>query len=163
MPPALEVENRLLIEIQGADTQKLGTSSYNMAHVQYPCQVACEAMCDTTLEPIDGTRKTILIIPFYTAQVRQYSKALDSMVTEGPDHGTESTTSALARTAWKYVEAREMPDRGNAFDNRYLALDKAGQQRVQVPLEGILTDKKYYFIVDHTTHIAAILLRRAAT
>ena len=37
---------------------------------------------------------------------------------------------------------------GNAFDNRGLALDRAGRQPVEVPLDGILTDDQYYFIVD---------------
>ncbi|KAK4246086.1 hypothetical protein C7999DRAFT_42400 [Corynascus novoguineensis] len=37
---------------------------------------------------------------------------------------------------------------GNAFTNSYLAFDKAGQQRVQVPLDDILIDRQYYFIVE---------------
>ncbi|KAK4155532.1 hypothetical protein C8A00DRAFT_13439 [Chaetomidium leptoderma] len=37
---------------------------------------------------------------------------------------------------------------GNAFANSYLALDKAGQQRVQVPLHDILIEEQYYFIVE---------------
>ncbi|KAL2141621.1 hypothetical protein VTI28DRAFT_2167 [Corynascus sepedonium] len=37
---------------------------------------------------------------------------------------------------------------GNAFMNSFLAFNKAGQQRVQVPLDGILIDKQYYFIVE---------------
>jgi hypothetical protein len=35
----------------------------------------------------------------------------------------------------------------NAFANSFLALDKAGQQRVQEPLDGILTNAEYYFFV----------------
>ena len=35
----------------------------------------------------------------------------------------------------------------NAFDTGRLTLDKAGQQPVNVPLDGILTEKTYYFIV----------------
>jgi len=37
---------------------------------------------------------------------------------------------------------------GNAFSNSYLSLDKAGQQQVQVPLDGVLTEDEYYFIVE---------------
>ncbi|KAK0703759.1 hypothetical protein B0T26DRAFT_744454 [Lasiosphaeria miniovina] len=37
---------------------------------------------------------------------------------------------------------------GNAFANSYFSLDKAGQQQVQVSLDGILTDTDYYFIVE---------------
>ncbi|KAK0733763.1 hypothetical protein B0T26DRAFT_736627 [Lasiosphaeria miniovina] len=37
---------------------------------------------------------------------------------------------------------------GKAFANSYFSLDKAGQQQVQVPLDGILIDEAYYFIVD---------------
>src|SRR5580700_8712728 len=37
---------------------------------------------------------------------------------------------------------------GNVFNNSRFALDRAGQQSVQVPLDGVLTDKHYYFIVD---------------
>ena len=37
---------------------------------------------------------------------------------------------------------------GNAFNNSRLALDRAGQQSVQIPLDSVLTDNKYYFIVD---------------
>jgi hypothetical protein len=37
---------------------------------------------------------------------------------------------------------------GNAFDNSRFAFDKAGQQPVQVPLDGVLTDNQYYLIVD---------------
>jgi len=35
----------------------------------------------------------------------------------------------------------------NAFDTGRLTLDKAGQQPVNVPLDGILTEETYYFIV----------------
>ncbi|KAK3362452.1 hypothetical protein B0T25DRAFT_586752 [Lasiosphaeria hispida] len=37
---------------------------------------------------------------------------------------------------------------GNAFTNSYLALDKAGEQRVEMPLDDISTDGQYYFIVE---------------
>jgi hypothetical protein len=37
---------------------------------------------------------------------------------------------------------------GNAFHNSFLALDRAGQQPVQVMLDGVLTDTQYYFIVN---------------
>ena len=37
---------------------------------------------------------------------------------------------------------------GNAFNNSRFALDRAGRQLVQVPLDGVLTDDEYYFIVD---------------
>ncbi|KAK3363607.1 hypothetical protein B0T25DRAFT_469841 [Lasiosphaeria hispida] len=37
---------------------------------------------------------------------------------------------------------------GNAFTNSYLSLDKAGQQQVQVPLDSVLTEDEYYFIVE---------------
>ena len=37
---------------------------------------------------------------------------------------------------------------GNAFTNSYLSLNKAGQQRVQVPLDSVLTEDEYYFIVE---------------
>ncbi|KAK4162842.1 hypothetical protein QBC43DRAFT_355534 [Cladorrhinum sp. PSN259] len=37
---------------------------------------------------------------------------------------------------------------GNAFTNSYLSLDEAGQQQVQVPLDGVLTEDEYYFIVE---------------
>ncbi|KAH6614476.1 hypothetical protein B0J18DRAFT_301456 [Chaetomium sp. MPI-SDFR-AT-0129] len=37
---------------------------------------------------------------------------------------------------------------GNAFTNSYLSLDKEGQQRVQTPLHGVLTEHEYYFIVE---------------
>ncbi|KAL2142495.1 hypothetical protein VTI28DRAFT_1097 [Corynascus sepedonium] len=37
---------------------------------------------------------------------------------------------------------------GNAFANSYLAFDKMGQQRVQIPLDDILIDEQYYFIVE---------------
>ncbi len=37
---------------------------------------------------------------------------------------------------------------GNAFNNSHFALDRAGRQLVQVPLDGVLTDNHYYFIVD---------------
>lgn len=36
----------------------------------------------------------------------------------------------------------------NAFDNSRLALNRAGQQPVQVPPDGVLTDEHYYFIID---------------
>ncbi|KAF4634867.1 hypothetical protein G7Y89_g3244 [Cudoniella acicularis] len=37
---------------------------------------------------------------------------------------------------------------GNAFNNSRFTVDKAGRQPVQVPLDGVLTDSQYYFIVD---------------
>jgi hypothetical protein len=37
---------------------------------------------------------------------------------------------------------------GNAFNNSRFALDRAGRQLVQVPLDGVLIDNHYYFIVD---------------
>ncbi|KAF4637201.1 hypothetical protein G7Y89_g883 [Cudoniella acicularis] len=37
---------------------------------------------------------------------------------------------------------------GNAFNNSRFAADREGRQPVQVPLDGILTDSQYYFIVD---------------
>ena len=37
---------------------------------------------------------------------------------------------------------------GNAFNNSRFALDRAGRQPVKVPLDGVLTDNQYYFIVD---------------
>jgi hypothetical protein len=36
----------------------------------------------------------------------------------------------------------------NAFDTGVLALDKAGERRVDTPPDGILTEEKYYLIVD---------------
>lgn len=37
---------------------------------------------------------------------------------------------------------------GNVFTNSYLSLDKEGQQRVPVPVDGILMEHEYYFIVE---------------
>jgi hypothetical protein len=37
---------------------------------------------------------------------------------------------------------------GNAFNNSRFAFDRAGQQSVQVQLDGVLIDNKYYFIVE---------------
>jgi hypothetical protein len=37
---------------------------------------------------------------------------------------------------------------GNAFNDSRFALDRAGRQPVQVPLDGVLTNNQYYFIVD---------------
>ncbi|KAF4624778.1 hypothetical protein G7Y89_g13391 [Cudoniella acicularis] len=36
----------------------------------------------------------------------------------------------------------------NAFNNSRFAVDREGRQPVQVPLDGVLTDSQYYFIVD---------------
>jgi len=38
----------------------------------------------------------------------------------------------------------------NIFDRGRFALDREGEQRVQVPLDGVLTDDNYFFIVDST-------------
>ncbi len=35
----------------------------------------------------------------------------------------------------------------NAFNDSYLSLDQAGQQRVTTPLDDILIEREYYFIV----------------
>ncbi|KAF4627293.1 hypothetical protein G7Y89_g10861 [Cudoniella acicularis] len=37
---------------------------------------------------------------------------------------------------------------GNAFNNSRFAVDREGRQPVQVPLDGVLTDSQYYFIID---------------
>jgi hypothetical protein len=37
---------------------------------------------------------------------------------------------------------------GNTFDTGRLALDRAGQQPVNVPVDGILTEDAYYFVID---------------
>lgn len=37
------------------------------------------------------------------------------------------------------------------FPNSYLTLDNAGQQQVQTPLDGILIEHQYYFIVEGTS------------
>lgn len=37
---------------------------------------------------------------------------------------------------------------GNVFDAGYLALDRAGRQRVTASLDGLLTEDSYYFVVD---------------
>ncbi|RMD44900.1 hypothetical protein DV735_g26, partial [Chaetothyriales sp. CBS 134920] len=37
---------------------------------------------------------------------------------------------------------------GNAFENSYLALDRAGQERVEAQDEDVLTEQEYYFIVE---------------
>jgi len=45
----------------------------------------------------------------------------------------------------------------NAFDTGRLTLDKAGQQPVQVPLDGILTEKIYYFVVGNSPSMGFFL------
>lgn len=35
----------------------------------------------------------------------------------------------------------------NAFDTGYLTLDQAGQQRVDTPLDGVLTEATYYLFI----------------
>jgi hypothetical protein len=37
---------------------------------------------------------------------------------------------------------------GNVFDAGYLALDRAGLQRVTTSLDDLLTEDSYYFVVD---------------
>ncbi|KAK3360897.1 hypothetical protein B0T24DRAFT_692953 [Lasiosphaeria ovina] len=54
----------------------------------------------------------------------------------GPGYGVHHRTALLACQIIA----------GNAFDNSYLSLDRAGQRRVQVSPDGILTDEGYYFI-----------------
>jgi hypothetical protein len=51
----------------------------------------------------------------------------------------------------------------NIFDRGRFALDREGQQRVQVPLDGVLTDDKYFFIVDGTGKCLIALLTILAT
>lgn len=36
----------------------------------------------------------------------------------------------------------------NAFNSGYLAMDSAGSQTVNVPLDGLLTDHEYYFFIN---------------
>ncbi|KAK3363953.1 hypothetical protein B0T25DRAFT_56175 [Lasiosphaeria hispida] len=55
-----------------------------------------------------------------------------------PTHGVHHRTALLACQIIA----------GNAFTNSYLSLDRAGQQRVQVPLDGVLTENEYYFFVE---------------
>ncbi|KAF4631087.1 hypothetical protein G7Y89_g7047 [Cudoniella acicularis] len=42
---------------------------------------------------------------------------------------------------------------GNAFNNSRFAVDREGRQLVQVPLDGVLTDSQYYFIVDGSSKV----------
>ena len=46
---------------------------------------------------------------------------------------------------------------GNAFNNSRFAHDRAGRQLVQVPLDGVLTDNQYYFIVDGSGKCSPLL------
>lgn len=39
----------------------------------------------------------------------------------------------------------------NAFDTGHLTSDRAGQQRIDTPLDGILTERVYYFIISSTS------------
>jgi len=60
------------------------------------------------------------------------------------DRTTISTYGVYHRTALLACQIIA----GNVFNNSYFTLDKAGQQRAQVLLDGILTDNEYYFIVE---------------
>ncbi|KAK0729893.1 AAA domain-containing protein [Lasiosphaeris hirsuta] len=74
---------RILVELQGATTKKLGTSSFNTEHVAYACDVAIEAVRDHNLRGLNGKAKDVLIISFYTAQVFQYQRELDRRMRKG--------------------------------------------------------------------------------
>jgi len=63
---------------------------------------------------------------------------VDSIADATPTYGVHHRTALLACQIIA----------GNVFNNSRFALDRAGQQLVQVPLDGVLTDKHYYFIVD---------------
>ncbi|KAL2132964.1 hypothetical protein VTI74DRAFT_3064 [Chaetomium olivicolor] len=82
-PTLHDASQRVLIELQGATTEKLGTSSFNRQHVEYACQVAVDAVKDDTLRGLGHKQKTILIVPFYKAQCYLYSAVLDKMVYDG--------------------------------------------------------------------------------
>jgi hypothetical protein len=63
---------------------------------------------------------------------------VDSIADATPTYGVHHRTALLACQIIA----------GNTFNNSRFALDRAGQQSVQVPLDGVLTDHEYYFIVD---------------
>jgi hypothetical protein len=48
----------------------------------------------------------------------------------------------------------------NAFSTGYLTLDRAGQQRIDTPPNGILTEKVYYFIIRASPGICSYCLPR---
>ncbi|KAL2014937.1 hypothetical protein VTK56DRAFT_6806 [Thermocarpiscus australiensis] len=82
--PTLEpCSQRVLIELRGAQTEKLGSSSISTEHVKYACAVALDAVKDDALKGLGGKDKTILIIAFYKAQAHMYGAELDRMLYDG--------------------------------------------------------------------------------
>ncbi|KAL2017242.1 hypothetical protein VTK56DRAFT_2401 [Thermocarpiscus australiensis] len=97
-PDKTKACQRVLIELQGAQTEKLGSSSFNTEHVKYACAMALDAVKDDALKGLGGKDKTILIIAFYKAQAHMYGAELDRMLYDGLDEprAVEAATAVSA-------------------------------------------------------------------
>ncbi|KAK3906904.1 hypothetical protein C8A05DRAFT_29232 [Staphylotrichum tortipilum] len=82
-PSLIDGSQHILVELQGAAVEKLGTSSFNMAHVQHVCALVVlvvAAITEGNLRGLDGKQKSILVATFYKAQQARYMEAFDNMV-----------------------------------------------------------------------------------
>jgi regulator of nonsense transcripts 1 len=71
---------RVMVELQGAVSEKIGTSSINRKHIEYGCDAVADVMANDELTGVDGKEKTVLVITFYKAQAHLYQLAFDKMV-----------------------------------------------------------------------------------
>jgi hypothetical protein len=73
------------MELQGAETENIGPSIYNMSHVKKACEIVLRAMTDPDLPltGIHGKPFTILIEVFYRAQAFMFYLELDAMRLRG--------------------------------------------------------------------------------
>jgi hypothetical protein len=80
--PAIDMRGdpRVLIELQDAEDEKQGTSYINKRHVKYGCDAIVKIIKQEELTGPDGAPTTVLVIPFYTAQVHAYQSNLDELV-----------------------------------------------------------------------------------
>ncbi|KAK1762933.1 hypothetical protein QBC33DRAFT_573845 [Phialemonium atrogriseum] len=75
---------RLIVEFPGSACYTVGTSSANYAHVKWVIAQVVRALKDETLTSTkkDGPA-TILVMPYYRAQLQAYQQAFDQQVTGG--------------------------------------------------------------------------------
>ncbi|KAK2736658.1 hypothetical protein FQN57_000595 [Myotisia sp. PD_48] len=82
--PSLDIDfSRILVHFPGSWVHTSGTSSFNMAHVRWALEQVAKVLKDENLKSINGEAATILVIPYYRAQLQVYETEFLKMVKGG--------------------------------------------------------------------------------
>lgn len=79
-PSISERDQRVLVHFPGSWAHTIGSSFFNLAHVRWTLARIQEVVTDPSFSTVDGHGATVLVMPYYRAQLQMYETEFSKMV-----------------------------------------------------------------------------------